>query len=162
MTPSAGHNENYENMKEEKYLEQRFGRDPGFRVPDGYFDEVFAKVAAALPDPVEAPPAPRLTTWQKLRPYVYLAAMFAGIWCMMKIFHTAATSSSTLSLDSPPEAVAVVMADPEAANVYMTETYESDFELESELLQQYDNIADLQKDFNYEFKPEYADIRIHT
>ncbi len=147
-------------MKEEKILEERIGRNPGFTVPEGYFDDLYKKVAASLPDPVEAPKAPRLTTWQKLKPYVYMAAMFAGIWCMMKVFHTVATNSSSLSLDTPPEAVAVVMADPEASDVYLRENYESDFELESEVLSQYDSMADFQQDFDYELKPEYANMHI--
>ncbi|MBD5284067.1 MAG: hypothetical protein HDR95_02090 [Bacteroides sp.] len=147
-------------MKEEKLLEERIGRNPGFKVPEGYFDDLYSKVSASLPEYPEAPRAPRLSTWQKLKPYVYMAAMFAGIWCMMKVFHTAASGSTNLSLDTPPEAVAVVMADPEAADVYLRESYESDFELESEVLSQYDSMSDFEKDFGYDLKPEYANMHI--
>lgn len=147
-------------MKEERYLEEHIGRDPGFRVPEGYFDDLYARVAASLPEPVVAPKAPRLSTWQRIKPYVYMAAMFAGIWCMMKIFHTAAYTDSKLSLDTPPEAVAVVMADPEASDVYVTDSYESDFELETDVMAQYDSMADFERDFGYELKPEYADIHV--
>lgn len=147
-------------MKEERLLEERFGRDPGFRVPDGYFDEVFTKIGASLPDYKAAPKAVPLTFWQKVRPYVYMAAMFAGIWCMMKIFHTVSQSSMSLNLDTPPESVAVVMAAPEAAYDYIPEDYESDFELESEILGQYDSIEDFKKDFNYNLKPEYAQLQV--
>ena len=27
--------------------------------------------------------------WVRVRPYVYMAAMFAGVWCMMQIFNVA-------------------------------------------------------------------------
>ena len=89
-----------------------------------------------------------------------MAAMFAGIWCMMKIFHTAANSGATLNLDTPPEAVAVVMADPEASDIYLTDSYESDFELESEVIGQYESMADFEKDFGYDLKPEYASMKV--
>lgn len=147
-------------MKEEKILEERLGRSTGFKVPEGYFDDLYAKVASSLPEPVEVPKAPRLSTWQRIKPYVYMAAMFAGIWCMMKIFHTAATGSTHLNLDTPPEAVAVVMADPEASDVYLTNTYESDFQLESEVLNEYDSMSDFTEDFGYDFKAEYDNVRI--
>lgn len=56
-------------------------------VPEGYFDNFVAKMSESLPD--EAPmalPEPKRTFWNKVRPYAYMAAMFAGIWCMMKMF----------------------------------------------------------------------------
>ena len=34
----------------------------------------------------EFAPQPKRTMWHRLRPYTYMAAMFAGIWCMMKMF----------------------------------------------------------------------------
>ena len=63
----------------------KIGRDPGFRVPDGYFDDFAKRTAESLPRRV-LPQAPKPTRWQRVRPFVYLAAMFAGIWCMMQIF----------------------------------------------------------------------------
>ena len=71
-------------MKAEDKIRERYGTDPGFKVPEGYFDNIYAKIATELPakDPVVQKP---LTMWQRVRPYVYLAAMFAGIWCMVKM-----------------------------------------------------------------------------
>ncbi len=147
-------------MIEEKKLEQRIGRETGFKVPEGYFDELYSKMASTLPEPVAAPEAPRLTTWQRIKPYVYMAAMFAGIWCMMKVFHTAAGGSNNLNLDTPPEAVAVLMADPEASDVYMASNYESDFLLEDDVLSEYDSMSDFQKDFGYDLTPEYSNMHV--
>lgn len=71
-----------------------FSRDDGMRTPDGYFADFAARMQAALPEqPWEAEAAgdaaariaPR-SFWQRVRPYVYMAAMFAGVWCMMKMF----------------------------------------------------------------------------
>ena len=58
--------------------------------PQGYFDDCAARMAAALPYRPEAEEkaakkTPR-TLWQRTRPYVYLAAMFAGIWLMLQMF----------------------------------------------------------------------------
>ena len=96
-------------MKPEDKLKQKFGQDPGFRVPDGYFDDVFAKISASLPEREVAKPAP-MTRWQRIKPYVYLAAMFAGIWCMMKMFNLMA-STDTSSFDSNPTLISAITDD---------------------------------------------------
>lgn len=65
----------------------------GMKVPDGYFDSFCDRMEAMLPerpeiempDVVAAARRPH-TFWQKVRPYVYMAAMFAGVWCMLQIF----------------------------------------------------------------------------
>ena len=65
----------------------------GLDVPEGYFDSFTARMTAALPerpelehpDDIEAETAPR-TFWQTVRPYVYMAAMFAGVWLMLQLF----------------------------------------------------------------------------
>ena len=57
----------------------------GMSVPEGYFDSFAKNMEARLPyrEEIENPQAvaeaerPR-TLWQKVRPYVYMAAMFAG------------------------------------------------------------------------------------
>ncbi len=80
-------------MKEEKDLLTKIDRRDGMTVPEGYFADFAARMADSLPDipfeHEEAAPkivhAPR-TLWQRVRPYVYMAAMFAGVWCMLKMF----------------------------------------------------------------------------
>ena len=37
-------------MKAEDKIRQRYGSDTGFSVPDGYFDQVFAKIGSELPE----------------------------------------------------------------------------------------------------------------
>ena len=44
-------------------------------------------------------PAPQ-TFWGRVRPYVYMAAMFAGIWCMFKMFTMMSNTSTDLSIDN--------------------------------------------------------------
>ena len=78
----------------EEVREKGFAKpSAGLKVPDGYFESFCERMEAALParPELESPEAvaeaqrPH-TLWQKVRPYVYMAAMFAGVWCMLQIF----------------------------------------------------------------------------
>lgn len=101
-------------MKEEDKLRQKFGSDTGFRVPEGYFDSVFDRISAELPKYTEAQTVKSLSRWQRIKPYVYLAAMFGGIWCTMKMVnHVSSASQQEVSLDNPPAMVAQAMQSPE-------------------------------------------------
>lgn len=73
------------NNKETEILQQLAGKDTGLKVPDGYFTQFTQTMKAKLPQKDFADAQPR-TLWQKVRPYAYMAAMFAGIWCMMYMF----------------------------------------------------------------------------
>ena len=72
--------------KEDSTLLNKYGKDPGFKVPENYFADFNQRMAEMLPDveitPVDAKP----TMWQRVKPLVYMAAMFAGVWCMMSVF----------------------------------------------------------------------------
>lgn len=101
-------------MKEEDKLKQTYGTQTGFRVPDDYFDNVFTRIGDQLPSvPESAVPMPQ-SKWQRLKPYIYLAAMFGGIWCTMKMVSMLSdTEPQTVSLDNPPQLVAQAMETPE-------------------------------------------------
>ena len=92
-------------MKTEKAnILEKVGRRDGMTVPAGYFDDFAAKMAASLPaNPKAEEPrklrAPR-TMWDRVRPFVYLAAMFAGIWCMLRMFTMMSGTSTDLSIDN--------------------------------------------------------------
>ena len=58
----------------------------GMTVPEGYFADFASKMAQALPEKNLAPENRKRSTWMKIRPYAYMAAMFAGIWLMMQMF----------------------------------------------------------------------------
>lgn len=77
-------------MNNDKDILNRLDHRDGMTVPEGYFADFARRMEAALPDrPELAAPAtatvPR-TWWQRVRPYAYMAAMFAGVWCMLKMF----------------------------------------------------------------------------
>ena len=86
-------------------LSSKLPHSDGMTVPEGFFDDFSARMSAKiaeLPDPLSTQSAtlPR-SNWQRIRPYVYMAAMFAGVWCMLKMF-AMLTSSSTVPFDSNP------------------------------------------------------------
>ncbi|MDE6770403.1 MAG: hypothetical protein K2J78_11835, partial [Muribaculaceae bacterium] len=138
-------------MRHEDQLKDKYGTDPGLRVPDGYFEELNLKIMESLPAYPEAPRTVDMSLWQKIKPYVYLAAMFAGIWMMMKVFHTVSTSES-LNLDNPPAAIAQAMATAtDEALPYFTTA--NDYALEEEMTQTYSSIEEFEADFGYDFKP---------
>lgn len=133
-------------MKQEEELINKFGKDSGMRVPDGYFADLEQHIMASLPPYKKSEPKIELSGWQRVKPYVYLAAMFCGIWLMMKVFHTA-TQPISLSLDNPPTAL-VEMLDGglEYDMQYAPYLYDYD-EDEEALIMSYDNIEDFKKDF---------------
>ena len=73
-------------MKETNDILDKIGRRSGMTVPEDFFDNFVAKMSQSLPQVAVPEPEPQRSLWNKMRPYVYMAAMFAGIWCMMKMF----------------------------------------------------------------------------
>ncbi len=90
----------------------RNNRRHGMTVPEGYFQDFAKRMEESLPDvvpgaetsDVQAQARPRRTVWQKIRPYVYMAAMFAGVWCMMKVFDHVRTCpvNTTMEVNQNP------------------------------------------------------------
>ncbi|GHT25013.1 hypothetical protein AGMMS4957_19030 [Bacteroidia bacterium] len=58
-----------------------------FTVPEGYFDGLTAQIMAQLPAR-QVDVAVRRTLWQHMEPYMYMAAMFAGISLIINVFVT--------------------------------------------------------------------------
>jgi len=51
-------------------------------------------MADMLPEVEITPVDVKPTMWQRVRPLIYMAAMFAGVWCMMTVFsHFTATGN---------------------------------------------------------------------
>lgn len=93
-------------MKKDNDILARIDRRDGMTVPEGFFEEFASKMAAQLPDNPAAE-QPRvykpMTAWQRVRPFVYMAAMFAGIWCMLKMFTLMTPSAGVdLSVENNP------------------------------------------------------------
>jgi len=89
--------------QDDSILVKKYGKDSGFKVPENYFDDFNKRMSGMLPDveitPVDAAP----TLWQRVRPLVYMAAMFAGVWCMVQVFSHFTTSSNLNSVRTVAE-----------------------------------------------------------
>ncbi len=73
-------------MKEKRSILEQTNRKGGFKVPEGYFDQLSERVMQQLPPIVEEEePQPTISLWMKIRPALYMAAMFAGIAFMVKV-----------------------------------------------------------------------------
>jgi hypothetical protein len=58
--------------------------DP-FKVPEGYFEVFVVDIMSKLPErPAENPKV--ISLWEKVKPGIYMAAMFAGIALMLNLF----------------------------------------------------------------------------
>jgi hypothetical protein len=88
--------------KELSQLEETKKTNP-FKVPEGYFEDLTGRVMNQLPDKFESQPKV-VSLWQRMQVWVYMAAMFAGIALMVKLFTLFSQSSKTnLNLTSSAE-----------------------------------------------------------
>ncbi|MCF0182045.1 MAG: hypothetical protein HUK11_07315 [Muribaculaceae bacterium] len=73
--------------QEESEILKGLGKNPGFKVPDNYFEEFNKRMMDSLPEKkVEIIPY-KPSLWLRVRPAVYAAATIAGIWCMISVFN---------------------------------------------------------------------------
>lgn len=87
-------NRHIDNGHEEKLPDvlANIGRNDGMTVPEGYFADFASRMEGILPLNLEAEAPERAmamqkrSLWSRVRPYVYMAAMFAGVFCMTKMF----------------------------------------------------------------------------
>lgn len=65
----------------EDELVQKCGKETPFSVPEGYFETLADRMIAGLPqDGAEGhKETVHVTLWQRVKPWIYMAAMFAGM-----------------------------------------------------------------------------------
>ena len=63
--------------KKENTLDRLKGKQP-FRVPDGYMEGLTNRIMESLPEP-PAMEAESVSLVERIRPWLYLAAVFAGL-----------------------------------------------------------------------------------
>lgn len=67
-------------MKEADELKRKCGTGNPFSVPEGYFEDFTKQLMDRLPEQtISAPTETRITTWQRIKPWLYMAAMFCGL-----------------------------------------------------------------------------------
>lgn len=118
-----------------KDILERIDRNDGMTVPDGFFASFAEKMEASLPE-MEWERQPKVlprSMWQKVRPYVYLAAMFAGVWCMMNMVDLFRPGNHSLSLEGNPVIAAAVSNDYYIDNYFINEGELDESELMDDL-----------------------------
>lgn len=131
--------------RHENKLKEKVGTRNPYTLPDGYFESFKSGLMDSLPEFPAKPKQKRLSPWQRIKPYAYLAAMFAGIWCMMQIFHH--VSNSTSHTGSDREEIAFSNFEPDTYDYYIDDSNGDDIEIQEEVLSLYNNMDDFKRDF---------------
>ncbi len=71
-------------MKEEDELLRKYGAQNPFAVPEGYFERFAEELMGKLPEKAVAAPE-EVTLWQRVKPWVYMAAMFCGLMFTIRV-----------------------------------------------------------------------------
>ncbi len=95
-------------MKEEDNILKRVGKENVFRVPDGYFENLASEVMSQLPEK-ETPAFVKRepTRWDRIKPWLYMAAMFVGAALIIRV----------ASVDRVPSADRMAMDDTDTETV---------------------------------------------
>jgi hypothetical protein len=90
-------------MKQNSDILEKIDRRSGMTVPEGYFADFASRMQAQLPEQEAATEAKIVKpgAWQRFRPYIYMAAMFCGVWLMMWIFNDISKKTSQSMIDNP-------------------------------------------------------------
>lgn len=56
-----------------------------FSVPDGYFENLTARVMKQIPVETPQPAAKKVTMWERISPFLYLAAMIGGFGLFFRV-----------------------------------------------------------------------------
>lgn len=90
-------------MKEEDNILKKVGKENVFRVPDGYFENLTSEVMSRLPEK-ETPAIIKRepTKWERIKPWVYMTAMFAGAALIIRVASTDRTPvNNRMAMDEP-------------------------------------------------------------
>ena len=73
-------------MGKEDLILKKVGTKNPFNVPDGYFDNFTKELMNQLPEKEMVMVSSEITLWQRVKPWVYMTAMFCGIMLSVRIF----------------------------------------------------------------------------
>lgn len=83
-------------MKEEDSLLRKVGTGNSFKVPDGYFENLTSEVMNKLPEREKTNfEKKEPTLWERAKPWVYMAAMFAGAALIIRMGSTHQTPATS-------------------------------------------------------------------
>lgn len=118
-------------MKEEDKLLKKIGTENPFRVPEGYFEGFTSDLMSRLPEKEKTDVYREPTTWEKVRPWLYMAAMFVGAALIIRVASTGEPASETqqqlaaddtdIELEYISTAIENTMMDDYSLYVYLTD-----------------------------------------
>ena len=73
-------------MGKEDNILKKAGTNNPFSVPDHYFEDFSRNLMAKLPEKEPLPLPEEPTLWQRVKPWIYMAAMFCGIMLSVRVF----------------------------------------------------------------------------
>ena len=73
-------------MGKEDNILRKAGTGNPFRVPEHYFDNFTKELMGKLPEKEPLPFSAEPTLWERVKPWIYMAAMFCGIMLSVRIF----------------------------------------------------------------------------
>ena len=94
-------------MNAEDGLRKRIGKENPFKVPEGYFADFTSKMMDKLPEKMKVPENARISTWTKLKPLLYMAAMFVGAALIIRVASSGYESSSKNMASADEDSVVI-------------------------------------------------------
>ena len=73
-------------MGKEDNILRKAGTSNPFRVPNHYFEDFTQELMSKLPEKESMPLMPEPTLWQRVKPWIYMTAMFCGIMLSVRVF----------------------------------------------------------------------------
>ena len=73
-------------MGKEENILRKVGTGNPFRVPDHYFEHFTQELMNKLPEKEPMPLMSEPTLWERVKPWLYMTAMFCGIMLSVKVF----------------------------------------------------------------------------
>ena len=73
-------------MGKEDNILRKVGTKNPFQVPDQYFEDFTQELMSKLPEKEPISIVPEPTLWERVKPWVYMTAMFCGIMLSVRIF----------------------------------------------------------------------------
>lgn len=103
-------------MKEEDTLLKKLGKENSFKVPEGYFENLTSEVMNKLPEKEKvAFEEEQVSTWTRLKPLLYMAAMFVGAALIIRVASSdhrpAAANDVAVVMEADTEVVSDEMLD---------------------------------------------------
>lgn len=81
-------------MRKGDKLLKKIGTENPFRVPEGYFEGFTSDLMSRLPEKEKTDVHREPTTWEKVRPWLYMAAMFIGAALIIRVASPGETVSN--------------------------------------------------------------------